>query len=156
MEPIPSRDREGLASKVAARLLACLLIPVAACADTTAPVAGANAALIQPSFSSFPVVWVVGEARAGQPFDLQINTFGLSSCAAKDRTDVDPGALVVITPYNRSIERPGTGCFEAVNRIEHVVTLSYPTPGEKKLILRGRAFDTRAPLHLPVTIVVKP
>jgi hypothetical protein len=156
MRTMQSRGTEARRSTVAARVLACVLVPLAACRDTTAPIVGANAALIQPSFSSVPVIWVVGEARAGRPFDVQINTFGLNSCWAKDRTDVQPGALVVITPYNRSIERQGAGCFEALNRIEHVVTLSYPTPGEKQVLIRGRAFDTHAPIQLPVTLVVKP
>jgi hypothetical protein len=154
MKPGQSRNRAGQASGVAP-ILFCMVLSLAACRDTTAPVAGANAALIGPSFSSVPVVWVVGEARAGKPFEVQINTFGLNSCWAKDRTDVQPGALVIITPYNRSGGQ-GTACFEAVSRIEHVVTLSYPTPGEKQVIIRGRDFDTRAPLHLPVTLVVKP
>jgi hypothetical protein len=155
MKRMPSRSRATRASRVAQTLAACL-IPLVACRDTTAPVVGANAALIQPAFSSAPVIWVIGEPRAGQPFEVQINTFGLNSCWVKERTDVEPGALVVITPYNRSMERPGTGCFDAISRIEHVVTLSYPTPGEKQLLIRGRAFDTRSPIHLAVTVVVKP
>lgn len=156
MQTMQSRGTAGRLSTVAARVLASILMPVAACRDTTAPIVGTNAALIQPSFSSVPVIWVVGEARAGRPFDVQINTFGLNSCWAKDRTEVQAGALVVITPYNRSNDRQGTGCFEAVSRIEHVVTLSYPTPGEKQVLIRGRAFDTRAPIQLLVTLVVKP
>ncbi len=149
-----SQTRVGAASSVA-RILACILLPLAACRDTTGPVAGENTALIGPSLSSVPVVWVVGEARAGLPFNVQINTFGLNSCWAKDRTDVQSGALVVITPYNRAAGQ-GSGCFEAVSRIEHVVTLSFPTPGEKQVIIRGRDFDTRAPIQFPVTLVVKP
>jgi hypothetical protein len=132
------------------------LLLLAGCADTTAPVPGSHAALIQPSFSSVPLFRVVGEARAGQPFDVAINTFGLNSCWAKVRTDVEPGALLIITPYNREQQRPATGCFSSLQRIEHVVTLSYRTAGEKPLLIRGRAFDTRQPTQFAVTLIVKP
>jgi hypothetical protein len=129
---------------------------LAGCGDTTAPLPGSNAALIQPAFSSVPLFRVVGEARAGQPFDVAINTYGLNSCWAKARTEVEPGALVIITPYNREQTPPATGCFLSIQRIEHVVTLSYPTAGEKPLLIRGRAFDTRRPMQFATTIVVKP
>ena len=141
-------------------LLALVAVPLvgSACRDnTTGPVVGENAALIQPAVSSVPLFWVVGEARAGQPFDVQINTFGPNSCWSKERTEVTPGVVLVITPYNRSDEaRPDGGCYQLVRHIQHVVTLSYPTPGEKPLVIRGRAYDTREPIHYPVTVVVKP
>ncbi len=136
--------------------LACILVPFTACRDTTAPVAGATAAFIQPSFSSVPLFEVLGEARAGRPIVVQINTFGLDSCWGRERTDVAAGALTIITPYNRTSSEPGTFCLAAIRRIEHAVTLSYPTPGEKQLLIRGRAFDTREPIVFPVTLSVKP
>ncbi len=141
-------------------LLALMGIPLAlgACRDnSTGPVVGENAALIQPTVSSVPLFWVVGEARAGQPFDVQINTFGPNSCWSKERTEVIQGVVVVITPYNRSNEvPPDGGCYQVVRHIQHVVTLSYPAPGEKHLVIRGRAYDTREPINYPVTVVVKP
>jgi len=133
-----------------------LLMSLAACGDSTAPVLGADAAFIQPSFSSAPLFWVEGEARVGQPFTVQINTYGLNSCWGPARTDVQRGALVIITPYNRPPEPRGSACLMAINRIAHRVVLSYPTPGEKHLLIRGRAFETGAPIQYPVTLVVRP
>lgn len=129
---------------------------LSACGDATSPVPGADAALIQPTFSSAPLFWVVGEAKAGQPFTVQINTYGLSSCWGRERTDVQGGPLVIITPYNRSAQPAGAACLSVINRIPHEVVLSYPTAGEKHLVIRGRAFETGAPIHYPVTIEVRP
>lgn len=152
---MPSRFASGL--RHAGRLLATVVL-VACDHSTTAPSPSDDPAYISMSISSLPLVSVDAPPHAGQPFVLTINSFGSDGCWSKSRTDLDTTrSPMVITPYNRYTGGPNVGCAAVIVRIPHTVTLTFATPGDKTVIVRGRDFGGNGGVvNLPAVIEVLP
>lgn len=143
-------------------LLRCAIISTLAtslaCGDVTRPDADlADAALVNLAISSVSVISVTEIPKAGQPFEVRVQSYGLDGCWVADRTVVDvTESGAVITPYNRSNAMQGTACTLAIVGIPHRIMLTFNTPGPKTLVVRARDFTTREPVRHEVTITVVP
>ncbi|MBL0171320.1 MAG: hypothetical protein IPP90_11410 [Gemmatimonadaceae bacterium] len=138
---------------------ATLLLASVACHDATGPDNPADgAALLAPMFSSLSLIELSPtQLRAGQPFELTVNTFGADGCWGRERTDVSVGRRgITVTPYNRALAVTNVGCTQALSRIPHRVTLLLATPGEHRLTVRGTDFESRKPLVVIITLTVLP
>lgn len=129
-----------------------------ACHDATRPDADlADAALVNPAISSVQVISVTEVPKAGRPFEVRVQSYGLDGCWVADRAVVDLNeSIATIIPYNRSNAGPSVGCQDIIIAIPHRVMLTFNTPGQKSLVVRARDFTTRQPLRFAVTVTVAP
>ena len=98
---------------------------------------------------------------AGEPFAVMITTVG-DGCTELERTDVDqtPDAIRIV-PFDRHY-LPGNfeGCTDNLLSFAHDVTLTFETPGAKKILVRdldrgssaGVDYERIVDLEFPVTV----
>ena len=114
-------------------------------------------AYVNFAVSSVPAISVVGTPKAGEPFQVAVQTHAPNGCWVRDYTVVDAQAnAVFITPFNRTDPMIGAPCTASITRIPHTVTLSFTTPGIKQVTLRGRDLDTQQLVALDIAITVAP
>ena len=108
-----------------------------------------------------PQIDAPATARVGQPFAVQLTTYGgllPDTCVASGvRTDVDlhdDGAD--IWPYDRRAD-PNDNCIASLMWIGHPVTLTFAVAGSKTLRFHGRRFASRDAemIEVPVTVDVQ-
>ena len=106
--------------------IAGMLSALIGCRDTTAPDRDlADAALINLAISSMSVISVTEIPKAGRPFEVRVQSYGLDGCWVLDRSVVvsdESGAT--ITPYNRRDAAPTGACTDAIVAIPHRVISS--------------------------------
>ncbi|MCC6431002.1 MAG: hypothetical protein IT354_08830 [Gemmatimonadaceae bacterium] len=138
--------------------IAGMLSALIGCRDTTAPDRDlADAALINLAISSMSVISVTEIPKAGRPFEVRVQSYGLDGCWVLDRSVVvsdESGAT--ITPYNRRDAAPTGACTDAIVAIPHRVMLTFTSAGPKTIAVRARDFETRAPVTFQVTVTVAP
>jgi hypothetical protein len=90
-----------------------------------------------------PAVVVPPSARAGEPFDVLITTVG-GGCIREGETEVVlDGDVPTVTAYDRyAVPRPGIGCLGVEAWIEHTASVSFASPGDAVVVVRGRDGDT--------------
>ncbi|MBK8648485.1 MAG: hypothetical protein IPN16_18470 [Gemmatimonadetes bacterium] len=139
--------------------LAVLLVPLVGChSSTSLDEALRESAFVRSISSSATLVSAPMTLRAGIPFDLVLRTYPADGCSVVDRTELTRNSKgeFVITPYNRSVLPPSGSCGVALPTLAHTVRLTYATAGRKRLIVRGRDFDSKAAVQVEVTLVVEP
>jgi hypothetical protein len=107
-----------------------LIVLVSACTDDTVVEVGVIEFLTDPLR-----VEVVPPLMHGQPFAVNVRTYG-GGCVSLESTEVElEGDLATITPYNH--RRLGT-CTADLRHIGHVAEIKFETPGMKAIRVIGR------------------
>jgi hypothetical protein len=149
--------RTAVRTVARAALVSTLVLHVA-CRDTTGPNQDlADAALVNLAISSMSVISLTDIPKAGRPFEVRVQSYGLDGCWVADRAVVsadESGAT--ITPYNRRDVGPSGGCYQVILPIPHRITLTFASPGTKTIAVRARDFTTREPVRFEVQVTVTP
>jgi hypothetical protein len=137
---------------------ACLVILSACQSSTSSDDALSNSAFVQQSYSSQSLVGTPTKMHAGVPFDLVLHTYAGDKCDVVDRTELTRNGKgeFVITPFNRTVVNADGTCGVSALTVMHTVRLTYATPGEKRVIVRGRDYTSKAVIQLNVTLFVDP
>jgi len=116
---------------------------------------GSELGYISASATNPPSLTAPDTVGANHPFVVTVTTAGRTGCWTGYQTRVvRDSQRVTITPYDRVV---GGVCTQAVVRIAHSTSVSFPTVGTATIVAHGRATDqSGAEIDIEKTIVVVP
>ncbi|MCC6245678.1 MAG: hypothetical protein IT353_22795 [Gemmatimonadaceae bacterium] len=140
--------------------LIVLALSVVACHSSTGPDGElGDAAIVYNISSSYPILGYSAPApprRAGQAFDVIVNTYPGASCSKADRVEVKQvsAMVVTVTPFNRLASSATGPCGGYV--IEHTARVTFARAGKALLIIQGRNAGTLKATKIPIEITIAP
>ena len=99
----------------------------------------------------YTVVEAPASARAGVPFQVEVVTFGSSSCTREDGAEVSVnGLLAEVTPYD--ILDVDQGCTPDVHPFPRAATVRFASAGSATLRVIGRGGEGLVRYDVPITV----
>ncbi len=102
-----------------------------------------------------PHIHVPDTVPAGQPFNVEVTTYG-NGCTSEGDTDVRLQPLhAVVTPYDIKRRTEGVVCPDILNVFMHRATLRFEQRGTARVTIQGTEEPSGAVITLERTVIVR-